>query len=60
MWRLVYEKSPKGGRYDGAGPWHRSKEEADSWLTYLYRFYPEAHIQSWSEAYPHARLEKHL
>ena len=52
MWRIVYEKVPKGGIYRGAGPWHRTKEEADYWLDFLTCFYPEARLQSWQEAYP--------
>lgn len=52
MWRIVYERSPKGGRYEGAGPWHRTRAEAELWLDFLLPYYPEAHLQSWQAAYP--------
>jgi hypothetical protein len=52
MWRIVYEKVPKGGFFYGAGPWLPSKEEADYWLHFLRPYYPAARLQSWREAYP--------
>jgi hypothetical protein len=58
MWRVVYELTPKGGHFNGPGPWHRSEEEAENWLDYLRPYYPTAHLQSWQEAYPKATLMK--
>lgn len=55
MWRVVYESAPKGGQFNGPGPWHYSREAALFWLNYLVPYYPTAHLQSWQEAYPNAR-----
>jgi len=59
MWRVVYEQAPKGGRFTGPGPWHRSIEEAENWLEFLRPYYPMAHLQTWQQAYPNTRMEKH-
>jgi len=52
MWRIVYEQAPKGGYYHDAGPWHETEAAAHYWLNFLYRYYPNARLQSWKEAYP--------
>jgi len=56
MWRIVYETAPKGGLFNGAGPWHTTKEAASYWLSYLSSYYPAARLQSWQEAYPKSRV----
>jgi hypothetical protein len=55
MWRIVYERAPKGGYYKDAGPWHDTEATAHYWLDFLGRYYPGARLQSWQEAYPKAQ-----
>lgn len=45
MWRVVFEKFPRGGRYHYPGPWLSSQESAKWWLDFFRPYYPTAWIQ---------------